>query len=179
MTGTSPGAPARGRVELRPTRLDDPVAARLVDELQADLTVRYGAPDPVGTGPEEFWPPRGVFLVAWLDGQPVGCAGLKEVDTGIAELKRMYVAPSARGHGVARALLAGLEDHARRAGVSRLRLITGEAQPEAVALYASAGWERGAPYGPAIEYGWEEAIVFERVLAVVPAPLEPAPEPSR
>ena len=177
MTDPGPGARA-GAVELRPTRLDDPVAARLVDELQADLTVRYGAPDPVGTGPDEFWPPRGVFLVAWLAGRPVGCAGLKEMDTAVAELKRMYVAPSARGHGVARALLAGLEEHARLAGVPRLRLITGEAQPEAVALYASAGWGRGAPYGPAIEYGWKDAIVFERVLAAGAVP-ESAAEGSR
>lgn len=156
---------ARPTLELRPTRLDEPGAAALIDELQADLAVRYGEPDPVPTPVDEFWPPRGVFLVAWLGGRPVGCAGLKEVDTGLAELKRMYVAPSARGSGIARALLATLEDHARTAGASRIRLITGEAQPEAVALYASAGWERGALYGPAIEFGWHEAIAFERALA--------------
>lgn len=154
----------RATLELRPTRLDDPVAVALVDELQADLTVRYGGPDPVETGVEEFWPPRGVFLVAWLDSRPVGCAGLKEVDTGVAELKRLYVAPSARGHGVARALLAAVEEHARAAGAARIRLITGEAQPEAVSLYASTGWERGALYGPALEFGWHEAIAFERAL---------------
>jgi GNAT superfamily N-acetyltransferase len=158
----------RPTLELRPTRLDDPVAAALIDELQADLAVRYGEPDPVATRVEEFWPPRGIFLLAWLDGRPAGCAGLKEVDTAVAELKRMYVAASARGHGVARALLAALEEHARAAGARRIRLITGEAQPEAVALYTSAGWERGALYGPAIEFGWDEAIAFERALVADP-----------
>lgn len=159
-------------LEIRETRLDEPVAAALVDALQADLAVRYGEPDPVEVHPEEFWPPRGVFLVARLDGRAVGCAGLKELDTGTGELKRMYVDPAVRGRGVARALLARLEEAARAAGAARLRLITGEAQPEAVALYASAGWERGALYGPAITYGWTEAVVFERDLAV------PAPAPG-
>lgn len=163
-------APGRPGLELRPTRLDDPVAADLVEQLQADLTRRYGEPDPVGTPPEEFWPPRGVFLVARLDGRPVGCGGLKEVDTGLAELKRLYVVPAARGHGVARALVTALEEHARAAGAARIRLITGLAQPEAVALYASAGWERGEPYGPAVEYGWTSAVVFERALTGAPAP---------
>ncbi|MDP9407360.1 MAG: GNAT family N-acetyltransferase [Actinomycetota bacterium] len=151
-------------VEIRSTRLDDPVAARLIDDLQADLTVRYGEPDPVQTHVQDFWPPRGIFLVAWLDGRPVGCVGLKEVDTGVAELKRLYVAPSARGAGVARALLAAVEEHARGAGARAIRLITGEAQPEAVALYASAGWRRGELFGAAIEFGWTQAIVFERDL---------------
>lgn len=146
---------------IRRMRLDEPVAAALVADLQADLAVRYGGPDPVGTPADDFWPPRGVFLVAELDGVPVGCGGLKELDTGVGELKRMYVVPAARGRGVSRALLRALEDEARAAGATRLRLITGTAQPEAMALYASSGWTPGQPYGPAIEHGWVEARVFE------------------
>ena len=160
------------RLQIRPTRLDDPVAAGLIDDLQSDLTVRYGEPDPVQTPVDEFWPPQGIFLVARLDGRAVGCVGLKEVDTGVAELKRLYVDPGARGAGVARALLAAVEEHARAAGARQIRLITGEAQPEAVALYASAGWRRGELFGAAITYGWTEAIVFERDLEPAPVTME-------
>ncbi len=160
----SPLAPGPPGVHIRAARLDDPVAQRLISELQADLTSRYGGPDPVLTPPEEYWPPRGVFLVAELAGEPVACAGLKDLDTDVAELKRMYVAPAARGRGIARALLAELELRAVEAGVPRLRLITGEPQPEAVQLYRSAGWIRAELYGPAVEYGWHEALAFERRL---------------
>jgi GNAT superfamily N-acetyltransferase len=169
------GAPGPGSLVIRRVRLDEPVAAALVDELQADLAVRYGGPDPVGTPAELFWPPRGVFLVAELDGVPVGCGGLKELDTGVGELKRMYVRPAARGRGISRALLRALEDEARAFGTPRLRLITGTAQPEAMALYASAGWTPGEAYGPAIEHGWVEARVFERDLsAAAGSPRDPA-----
>lgn len=174
------------------TRLDDPVASRLIDDLQADLTVRYGGPDPVPTSPEEFWPPRGAFLVAWIDGEPVGCAGVKELDRGVVELKRMYVAPRARGRGVARALLAELEIIAAAAGASSIRLLTGEAQPEAVRLYESAGWTRTELYGPALEYGWTDAYAYERRLlapgavtastandVASPGPAGAGPAPSR
>ena len=155
---TTPG------LEIRPGRLDDPVAVALVEAQQLDLTDRYGGPDPVVTSPVEFAPPYGIFLLAWLDGEPVGCAGVKDLDNGVGELKRMYVTPSARGRGVARALLAGCERAARDAGAQRLRLVTGEPQPEAVGLYTSAGWLPGEPYGPVLEFGWKDALVFERTL---------------
>lgn len=153
------------RLELSPTRLDDSVAASLVARLQADLTVRYGEPDPVHTPVEEFLPPRGVFVVARLGGEPVGCAGLRDLHTGVGELKRMYVDPTARGRGVARALLADLEQRAASIGVHRLRLIAGEAQPEALALYARSGWHRIPAFGSAVTYGWTDAVSFGRDLS--------------
>lgn len=151
-------------VRITATRLDSPVAQGLITELLADLTERYGGPDPVRTDPDDFWPPRGMFVVAELEGTPVGCAGLRDLDTEVGELKRMYVRPAARGRGVARAVLGELERRALDAGVRRLRLLTGEAQPEAVQLYRSAGWTPGEMYGPAIEHGWTQALAFERHL---------------
>ena len=80
------------------------------------------------------------MLVARDDeGIAVGCGALRHLGDGIAEVKRMYVAPSGRGHGIGKAVLAGLEDAARDRGWTTLRLETGPGQPEAVRLYLSAG----------------------------------------
>ena len=129
--------------------LDGPVAAPLLQELEADLQVRYEDAGAAGRplDPEAFVPPRGAFLVVHQGGQAVGCAGLRTVAPGTGEVKRMYVAPPARGRGLARLLLRELDAAARELGMSRLLLETGDAQPEAVALYASAGWYRVEPYG--------------------------------
>ncbi|AGT10805.1 transcriptional regulator, MarR family (plasmid) [Paracoccus aminophilus JCM 7686] len=84
--------------------------------------------------------PRGAFLVARSDGMVIGCAGLKGTDKGYAEIKRVWVAPSARGLGLARQMMAGLEARAAALGISCLRLDTNSALPEAVALYRALGW---------------------------------------
>ncbi len=137
-------------LEIREERYDSAVAQRLITAALADLAERYG-----GTGDEtpvaasEFEPPAGTFLVAYLDGEPVGCAGWRSHgDTGeTAELKRMYVVPEARNRGIARAVLAAVGDSARRHGRRRLILECGDRQPEAVALYQSSGFERIPDFG--------------------------------
>lgn len=129
--------------------IDGAVAAPLLADLVRELQVRYHDEGAAGSPlvPADFAPPAGAFLVARLDGEPVGCGGLRTVAPGVGELKRMYVAPHARGRGAASALLAALEEAARGLGLSRLLLETGTAQPEAMALYASSGWQRVEPYG--------------------------------
>jgi GNAT superfamily N-acetyltransferase len=121
---------------------DDPVAAALRTDLLADLAARYdsdeGDSTPIAAG--EFDPPHGAFLVAWLDGEPAGCAGWRAHGDGVAELKRMWVALSARRRGVAKALLAAVEESARAAGRTRIVLETGIEQPEAMTLYAASGY---------------------------------------
>ena len=84
--------------------------------------------------------PRGVFLLAWSDGLPAGCVGLKGGGDGAAEVKRLWVAPAARGLGLARRLMTAVEDAARELGIAVLRLDTNSALPEAVALYRRTGW---------------------------------------
>lgn len=91
-------------------------------------------------GAAEMNPPNGVFLVGYLEGEPVCCGGLKRLDHEACEIKRMYVAPAARGKGVARMLLAALEERARSEGYAVARLDTGPRQPHARALYESAGY---------------------------------------
>ena len=124
-----------------------PVVQALVAENLADLSERYG-----GTGDDtpitaaDFTPPAGAFLVAVLDGELVASAGWRRHGDD-AELKRMFTRPQARGRGVARRMLAAIEASAREAGCRRVILETGDKQPEAVALYESAGYERIPDFG--------------------------------
>ncbi|MDG5804006.1 bifunctional helix-turn-helix transcriptional regulator/GNAT family N-acetyltransferase [Streptomyces ossamyceticus] len=89
----------------------------------------------------ELRPPHGLFLVARLHGDPVGCAGLKLPPGGPAEVKRMWVAPHTRGLGLGRRLLAELESRAARHGHAVLRLDTNKALSAAIGLYHSYGFE--------------------------------------
>jgi uroporphyrinogen-III synthase len=89
---------------------------------------------------DELRPPSGAFVVARLGGEVVGCGGLRTIGDGVGEVKRMWVAPAARGRGVGRALLAELEQRARRLGHSAIRLDTNATLTEAMALYEGAGY---------------------------------------
>lgn len=90
--------------------------------------------------PGELRPPRGLFLVARQRGEPVGCAGLKLPADAPAEIKRMWIAPRARGFGLARRFLTELEERAARHGRDVLRLDTNRALTAAIALYRSHGY---------------------------------------
>ena len=85
-------------------------------------------------------PPDGTFLVGYEDNEPICCGGVKRLDERHCELKRMYVAPVARGSGVGRVLLHALEDAARSLGYAVARLDTGPAQAGAQHLYESDGY---------------------------------------
>lgn len=125
---------------IEPRRYDDPEVVQLVAQVQAEYVARYGGPDGAVVGTDEFVPPAGVFLVGLLDGEAVAMGGWRRLAADSAEIKRMYVAPGVRRRGYSRAMLAELERTAREAGIAELVLNTGPAQPEAVALYESAGY---------------------------------------
>jgi ribosomal protein S18 acetylase RimI-like enzyme len=91
-------------------------------------------------------PPGGTFLLVFEDEDPVACGGLRTLEPGLGEIKRMYVVPAARRRGHARRLLSALEESAREAGLSRVRLDTNAQQPEAVALYQACGYAEIADY---------------------------------
>jgi GNAT superfamily N-acetyltransferase len=120
--------------------------------MELDSMRRYDADSPSPATPGEFTAEaRGRFLLASIDGAPVGCAGIRalpEVGPGVAEAKRMFTAPHARRRGVGAALLRACEDAARELGYTRLVLETGEMQPEAIALYRSLGYTDIEPFGP-------------------------------
>jgi len=134
-------------LEIRCLPFECPEAAALCGALQAEYTVRYGGTDETPVDAPEFAPPHGAFLVAHLDSEPVGCGGFRTVGDGVAEIKRMYVQPHARGRGVARRLLAALERSAAATGCDRIILETGSAQPEAIGLYESSGYTPVPAFG--------------------------------
>jgi GNAT superfamily N-acetyltransferase len=133
--------PGAARLEFRPAGYDDELAAGLVEQVQQEYVLRYGGRDTAPVDPGEFSPPQGLFLVAVLDGAAVGCGGWRDLGDGRVEVKRMFTAPAARRRGIARALLAELERTAAAAGHSRVVLETGLAQPEAMQLYGTAGYD--------------------------------------
>ncbi|NZA27143.1 MarR family transcriptional regulator [Luteimonas sp. SJ-92] len=94
----------------------------------------------VPADPEELVPPRGLLLLAHLDGQPIGCGALKAEGAGVGEIKRMWVAPEARGLGVGQRILEALEAHAARTGLDVLRLDTNRGLAEARAMYVRNGY---------------------------------------
>ena len=121
---------------------DHPDAVGLVHRIQQYYLELYGGHDRDATDPAQFSPPQGLFLVGYLDGEPVACGGWRRRDESTAEIKRMYVADSARGRGLARRLLDELEATARAAGVGRIVLNTGFRQTDAMAFYERAGYRR-------------------------------------
>ncbi|MFC9742409.1 GNAT family N-acetyltransferase [Streptomyces noursei] len=142
-------------MEIRPVRYDHPDALRLDEEVQQEYVRRYGGDgDVTPLAPEMFLPPHGLYLIAYEDGRPLATGGWRVQDdaasgyaTGDAEIKRMFVVPTARGRGLARRILAALEADARAAGRTRMVLETGIEQPEALALYASSGYALVEKFG--------------------------------
>ena len=143
-------------MHIRPVPFDHPDAVKLNDQVQAEYSVRYGdGGDATPLAAADFAPPRGLYLIAYdALGVPVASGGWRSQDEngegnqdGDAELKRMFVVKQARGRGLARRMLATLEDDARAAGRLRMVLETGTEQPEAIALYTSSGYEPCTKFG--------------------------------
>ena len=109
-------------------------------ELAARFEGGFGAGAEGSAPVADMAPPSGLFVIARLDGDAVGCGGLKRVDKATGEIKRVWTAPSARGLGVARWMLRTLEAAAREQGLKTLRLDTNRALIEAHALYRSEGY---------------------------------------
>ena len=135
----------RDRITLEEIDPRDPKAVFCLGEYYGELSRRFARGFDVSLScdpeAEAMIAPRGAFLVAVSDGMPIGCGGLKGHAGGeTAEVKRVWVAPSARGLGLARRLMAAIEARARDLGVVRLLLDTNSALPEAVALYRNSGW---------------------------------------
>ena len=108
----------------------------------------------------EMVPPAGVFVLARLDGEAVGCGGLMRIDEATGEIKRVWTAPSARGMGVARRMLRTLEAAARDMGLKRLRLDTNRALTEAHALYRKEGFREIARFNdnPYADHWFEKRL---------------------
>lgn len=148
-------------VAVDPTHEDAQYCLR---EYFAELDRRFDTGfDPGQTLPtqlDEMRAPVGVFCVAMLRGEPIGCGALKFHPDRTAELKRMWVAPSARGLGVGRRLLDELGARAAANGSTSVRLDTNKALTEAIAMYRSAGYREIAPFNnePYAHHWFEKAL---------------------
>jgi putative acetyltransferase len=134
---------------LRDEPLDSPASRDLIALLDAEIASRYPEPGALQfrLDADEVAPGRGAFVVAFAGDSAVACGGVRVIDGGAAEVKRMFVVPAQRGRGVAGRVLAVLEERARGLGATRLVLETGTRQPEAIALYARSGFARIEPFG--------------------------------
>jgi DNA-binding MarR family transcriptional regulator/GNAT superfamily N-acetyltransferase len=132
-------------VQIRPVDPEHPDAqyclAEYVAELNRRSTDRHFDPAVGATAhPHEVRPPAGQFLVAYLHGQPIGCGAVKHHAEAPAEIKRMWLAPEARGLGLGRRLLETLEACARENGARIAHIETSAVSSEALSLYRSSGW---------------------------------------
>jgi DNA-binding MarR family transcriptional regulator/GNAT superfamily N-acetyltransferase len=137
-------------IELRAEPVDAVDAGWCLNEYFKELAERFEAGFDPGKGgvaeDDDMRPPGGVFLVARLDGRPIGCGGYKQLDETYGEIKRVWTAPSARGLGVARKIVRRLEETARESGLKALRLDTNKALKEAQAFYRREGYYEIARY---------------------------------
>jgi DNA-binding MarR family transcriptional regulator/GNAT superfamily N-acetyltransferase len=113
---------------------------------------------------DELTPPAGLLLIATLHGEPVGCGGLKLHDDAPAEIKRMWVAPAARGLGLGRRLLADLECRAADGGAGVARLETNRTLIEAISLYRASGYREVTAFNdePYAHHWFEKTLDHRR-----------------
>jgi N-acetylglutamate synthase-like GNAT family acetyltransferase len=139
------------RLNIRQVPWSNPVGADLRRAQQAELDARFGTPNHE-PGPPPSGADCAVFLVAYdkASGQPVGCGGLRMLDAGTAEIKRLYVLPYTRGSGVASSILAALEAEAFKQGITRITAEAGSAQPDGRNFYDNSGFEAIPNFGPYI-----------------------------
>ena len=142
-------------ITTRRVAVDAPEAIALQRAMEDEVNARYDdiSPPWAALDESEVAPGRGTFLLAEEGGRILGCGALRRLsEPGLedaAEVKRMYVVPEGRGHGFARVVLDALEAEARALGAAQMILKTGDRQPEAIALYARAGFEVIPRFGEA------------------------------
>ena len=141
---------------------------QLIGELENVLAEEYPPQQRHGLAIDAIFQPQVRFFLARRQGAAVGCGGVA-LFPDYAEVKRMYVRPSARGQGVADAILARIEEEARSAGRSVLRLETGDRQIAAMRLYVREGFRECPPFGDYAKKPPEEiaaSVFFEKRIGV-------------
>lgn len=133
-------------LQFLPTPVMDPIADELLGEYFASRELGMPGYRTFRPDPATFTPPAGVFLVAELDGTPVGCGGVRMLSPVRGEIKHLWMRPAARGSGLGRALLTELERRAAELGATDVVLDTNERLAAAQGLYRSAGYQDVEPY---------------------------------
>jgi GNAT superfamily N-acetyltransferase len=130
-------------IEITVGRGDEPEARELVTAMEAWVTEGFGPTTPDRTSTvtaSEMVPPRGAYVIVREDGRAVAGGGIRRLERGVCEIKRMFVVPEARGRGHGRRLLEALERVARDLGYRFARLDTAQSMTTALAMYRSAGY---------------------------------------
>ena len=130
------------------------------DELDRRFESGFDPAASLSAEDRDLVPPRGAFLVASIDGEPVACGAVKTIAPAVGSLKRMWVADTVRGLGIGRRMLEALEAESRTLGLTTLRLETNHTLQEAIRLYASAGFREVAAFNadPYAHYWFEKRL---------------------
>lgn len=149
--------------KIREEAFDGPGAQQLLVAFVAEITALY--PTWTTTAgpsaePDDFKPPMGTFVVVYVGDDPVACGGLKRLDGRAAEIKRLYVSPDVRRRGFGVRVIEELEAFARKQGYAVVRLDTGADQPDALRLFAGAGYREVADYNanPFASHWFEKSL---------------------
>jgi GNAT superfamily N-acetyltransferase len=130
-------------IEVTVGRGDEPDAQALLAAMEAWVAEGWGPTTPDRTStvtPSEMVPPRGAYVVVREDGRAVAGGGIRRLEEGVCEIKRMFVVPEARGRGHGRRLLSALERAAFDLGYRRIRLDTAQSMTTAMAMYRASGY---------------------------------------
>ncbi|MEM1298835.1 MAG: GNAT family N-acetyltransferase [Pseudomonadota bacterium] len=145
-------------------RRDDALSAdalAMIGESEAELAALYAPEHRYAFSPEQLLDVDVRFLTAYRDEKPIGCGGIAPCE-GYGELKRIFVTISLRGQGIAARIVGALEDVARQDGYDLVRLETGLASPDALALYRKLGYREIAPFGTYVDNG--SSVFMEKTL---------------
>lgn len=142
-------------------------SVQLIKELSEELGLLYGGDGTAGFQLSDVEVPRSAFIVARLDGYPVGCGAIRPLDENSVEVKRMYTRSEYRRKGVAQAILAEAERLAIQFAYRNLKLQTGPLQPEAAALYERMGYYRI----PIFHGDWDQVLAYQKDIVQQPASL--------
>jgi putative acetyltransferase len=134
-------------IEIIPVTAPDDGILEMVEKLDTLMNGLYPPESTHLTPPEELSAGANRFFAIKVDGKLMGCGGFRVVGRDYAEIKRMYVDPSARGLGLAKALLSRLESESRSLGLLEMKLETGIYQPEAIALFERCGYTQCPVFG--------------------------------
>lgn len=141
-------------------------ATALLAELTAELAALYETSDgTAGFSPDQVEVPRAAFIIARVDGNPVGCGALRPLDDETVEVKRMYTRPAYRRLGVGQAILAEMDRLSRALGYTTIKLQTGPRQLGAAALYERGGYRRI----PRFSGTWDLVLAYQKDLGTAPA----------
>ena len=145
-------------LQFLPTSADAAIADELLGEYFTSRELGMPSYRTFRPDPALFVPPAGVFLVVELDGEAVGCGGVRMLSPARGEIKHVWLRPAARGTGLGRALLAELERRAADLGASEVVLDTNERLVAAQSLYRSSGYVDIEPYNDNATHWFRKAL---------------------